>query len=239
MAVGERLGGFRTVPFAAEREWEVEGVPVLSAKARVPRPGPAADRVSRRIERFYRLQCRAFLRYCERCLLPQAAAEYRAALEASRPLPAFRAELDYQVTYDQGGLWSLYTQVREHTGPGPALVTRRGDTWDLAAGYPVPLRDFFPAGTAWKKRLLALAAEEVQRRERAGAARFREDWRNGLRRFNPQNFYLTEEGLAFFYPMYAIAPAPEGIPVFLMPYGAGVTVERDTDRREGPVLPSK
>ena len=36
--------------------------------------------------------------------------------------------------------------------------------------------------------------------------------------FPPLNFYLTEEGLAFFYPMYAIAPAVEGIPVFTVPY---------------------
>lgn len=220
--MGEGLRALRTEPFAAEREWEVEGVPVLSAAAEVPQPVPAEGRTTRRIKRFYQLQCRAFLRYCERCLLPQAAAEYRAALEASRPLPAFRAELGYRVTYNGGGLWSLYTQVRECAGAGAALLTRRGDTWDLAAGYPVPLRDFFPGGSAWKRRLLAHAAEEVERRARAGAGRWREDWRRALRRqFNPQNFYLTEEGLAYFYPMYAIAPAAEGIPVFLLPYGEG------------------
>lgn len=213
------MGEWQIRPFAAEREWTVEGVPVLWALARVPEPDPAADRTARRIRRFYRLQCRAFLRYCQRCLLPQAAAEYRAALAASRPLPAFRAELSYQVTYRQGNLLSLWTQTREETGGAP-LLTRRGDTWDLAAGYPVPLKDFFPAGTAWKKKLLTHAAAEAERRERAGAGRWREDWRRQLRRrFNPQNFYLTEEGLALFYPMYAVAPASEGVPVFTVPYG--------------------
>lgn len=226
--MGERLEALKTEPFAAEREWTVEGVPVLSAAAQVPEP-MGEGRTARRIRRFYQLQCRSFLRYCERCLLPQAAAEYRAALELSRPLPAFRAELDYRVTYGRGGLWSLYSQVRESLGPGPALLTRRGDTWDLAAGYPVPLRDFFPAGAAWKKRLLARAEEEIRRRERAGAARWREDWRRQLRRrFNPQNFYLTEEGLAYFWPMYALAPGPVGIPVFLLPYGEGMKPERET-----------
>ena len=224
--MGERLEALETVPFAAEREWEVEGVPVLSASAQVPEPVDTG-RTARRIKRFYRLQCRSFLRYCEKCLLPQAAAEYRAALEASRPLPSFQAELTYQVTWNQGGLWSLYTQVREAPGPGPALLTRRGDTWDLAAGYPVPLKDFFPAGTAWKKRLLAQAAAEAERRERAGAGRWREDWRRQLRRrFNPPSFYLTEEGLACFWPMYAIAPASEGVPVFVLPYGPEGPPER-------------
>ncbi len=228
--MGERLEALKTEPFAAEREWTVEGVPVLTAEVQVPQP-LGKDRTARRIKRFYQLQCRSFLRYCERCLLPQAAAEYRSALEASRPLPAFRAELGCRVTYNEGGLWSLYTQARETLGPGPALLTRRGDTWDLAAGYPVPLRDFFPAGTAWKKRLFSQAEEEARRRERAGAVRWREDWRRQLRRrFNPQNFYLTEEGLAFFWPMYALAPAAEGIPVFLLPYGDGVSPER---REEG------
>lgn len=217
--MGERLESLRTEPFAAEREWEVDGVPVLRAAAEVPWPAEAKDRTSRRIRRFYQLQCRAFLRYCERCLFPQAAAEYRSALEASRPLPEFRAELGYRVTYNKGGLWSLYTESRETLG-GPALVTRRGDTWDLAAGYPIPLKDFFPAGTGWKKLLLTRAAAEVERRERAGAGRWRENWRRELRRrFNPQNFYLTEEGLAYFWPMYAIAPASEGVPVFQLPYG--------------------
>ena len=60
------------------------------------------------------------------------------------------------------------------------------------------------------------------RQETAGISRYHEGVRRLLRRhFNPQNFYLTAEGLSFFYPMYAIAPAMEGIPVFTLPYGQG------------------
>ena len=211
---------FQTEAFTAERVWEVEGIPALTAEVSLPRPEPLSDRVSRRIHRYYQAQCRAFLRYCESWLLPQAAAEYQAALASSGPLPEFKAELSYQVTYQQDGLWSLYTQSKEDTGPGPVFVTRRGDTWDLREGYPVPLRDFFPKGMGWKKRLLSLAAEEIDRRTRAGMGQYHPEWRQALRRhFNPQNYYLTEEGLAFFYPMYALAPASQGISVFLLPYG--------------------
>ena len=50
-------------------------------------------------------------------------------------------------------------------------------------------------------------------------ARYHDNWRQLLRRqFNAQNYYLTEDGLAFFYPMYAIAPSAEGVPVFTLPY---------------------
>ena len=131
-----------------------------------------------------------------------------------------RAELGYRVTYNEGGLWSLYTQSREHTLPGPALLTRRGDTWDLTTGYPVPLSAFFPVRSSWRKQLLSLAAEEIQRQERAGISRYDPDWRKKLRRrFNSRNYYLTEEGLTYFFPMYAIAPAAEAIPAFTLPYG--------------------
>lgn len=210
-------------PFAAEREWTVEGIPVLSATVSVPQPVPAADRTARRIRRYYQLQCRSYLRYCEKWLLPQAETEYRAALAASAPLPKFQASLSYRITYQDERFLSLYTQSREITVPGQTQLTRRGDTWDLAAGYPVPLSSFFPPRSSWKRQLLETAAEEIRRQEHAGIARYHEKWPRELRRrFNTQNFYLTEEGLAFFYPMYALAPSAEGIPTFVVPYGRGV-----------------
>ena len=155
--------------------------------------------------------------------------EYRAALAASLPLPHLRAELTYQVTYNDGGLWSLYTQSRESGFSGRPTLLRHGDTWDLTSGYPVPLSAFFPRRSGWKRRLMEAAEAEIQRQETAGISRYHEGVRRLLRRhFNPQNFYLTAEGLSLFYPMYAIAPAMEGIPVFTLPYGQG-----------GPALPAR
>ena len=217
-----------TEPFTARREWTVEGVPVLEASVSLPMPVSTREAVTRRIRRYYQLQCRSYLRYCETILLPLAAAEYHTALENSAPLPLFRAELTYCVTYNEGGLWSLYTQSRESTLPGRTLLTRRGDTWDLAAGYPTPLSAFFQSRSGWKKRLLQLAAEDICRQEASGMARYREDWRRRLRRsFNSRNYYLTSSGLSFFFPMYALAPVVEGIPTFTVPY-------RETAEKERP-----
>lgn len=205
-------------PLTAEREWVSDGMVVLHASVRVPRPVPSTGGVFRRVRRYYQLQSQAFFRYCQWELLPQAAAEYAAALACSRPLPDFHAELDYHVTYNEGGFWSLYTQSRE-IWPGGTLLVRRGDTWDLGAGYPVPAAKFFSGAGPLRKALLSAAETEIQRRQAAGAGLWREDWRRGLRRFyNPDNYYLTEDGFAFFYPMLSIAPASAGIPVFTLPY---------------------
>lgn len=220
--IKKNLTQLHTEPLSAEREWTVDGIPVLSAEATLPQPDPpkqGMDSTARRIRRYYRLQNRSFLRYCESWLFPQAAAEYRAALANSAPLPHFHAELTYQVTYNEGGFWSLYTQSREWGGQEAAFITRRGDTWDLAAGYPVGISAFFPPHSGWKRLLLHTASDEIQRREAAGVTRYREDWRRQLRRqFNPQNFYLTSEGLTFFYPMCALTPQQAGIPTFTLPF---------------------
>ena len=224
----ESLTQLSTEAMTTEREWTVEEIPVLTAAVSLPEPVPAADRISRRIRRYYQLQCRSFLRYCEAYLLPLAAAEYRAALAASQPLPRLHAELTYQVTYNEGGLWSLYTQSREQGPGGQTALLRRGDTWDLASGYPVALSALFPRRSGWRRRLLEAVEAEAAQRTAAGVSQYHEGVRRRLRQyFNPQNFYLTGAGLAVFYPMYAIAPAMEGIPVFTIPYGRG-----------GPALPA-
>jgi len=223
------MTAMETQPAVTEREWTVEGVTVLTARVELPQPVSSKDRTSRRIGRYYRAQGRAFLRYCEKWLLPQAKEACRAALENSTPLPVFRGEVYYRETYNCGGLWSLYTQSKEVIGQGKTLLCRRGDTWDLAEGFPVSMQSFFPAGLKWKRHLLMLAEKEMKRQECSGISKYYENKRKALRRqFNSRNFYLTEEGLTFFYAMHAIGPAAEGIPVFVLPYGqAGLQIQDD------------
>lgn len=229
--VGRQRSHLETKEFTTERVWTVEDIPVLQASVTLPEPVQAEDGCTRRIRRFYHLQRRAFLRYCNLWLYPQAVAEYQDALAASRALPLFQAALTYRVTWNEGGFWSLYTQQREQTGQ--TLLRRWGDTWDLREGYPVPMAVFFPARHGWKRQLLQLAAEEIQRQEAAGVAQYHEAWRRELRKhFDPKNYYLTEEGLSFFYPMFAIAPAAEQIPAFLVPGGtAGLVLP--AEQKEG------
>jgi len=215
-------------PFVTEREWAVEGIPVLTAAISVPEP-TAADRLSRRIRRYYQMQMKAYLHYCEKWLLPQAKAEYDAALSVSAPLPCYSAKLDYCITYQEQGLLSLYTQSTEKTHQ--TVLTRRGDTWDMNTGYPVPLSDFFVPKSSWRKKLLQLAAEEIERLKRAGFPYDRANRYQLARTFNSQNYYLTAEGLVFFFPMYAIAAASVGIPAFVLPYDAEI-LKRPPSRKK-------
>ena len=209
-----------TKEHSIRRIWTADEIPVLEATVSLPEPQQVSEASTRRIRRYYRLQSRAFLRYCETQLYPQAAAACRAALSVSAPLPCFRAEMTYQVTRNGQGLWSLYTQLRESTDRSRLHLRRWGDTWDLHSGYLLPLSTFFPPHFPRKSFLIALAEDAIHRQEAAGIARYHDNYRRALRKhFNARNYYLTDAGLIFFYPMYAIAPAEEHIPVFCVPTG--------------------
>lgn len=213
------LPQLHTEPFVLQRDWDADGIPILSVSISLPRPTVTGSGVSRRIRRFYELQARSYLRYCERWLLPEAITEHHAALSSSSPLPHLHASLSYCVTYNENGFWSLYTQSCEPDTSGHPLFFRHGDTWDLASGYPVSLSSFFPSRSRWKTQLLKLAAQEIEHQESLGISSYHQEWRKELRRrFNQRNFYLTPEGLVFFFPMYSIAPAVERLPTFLVPY---------------------
>lgn len=217
----EHLTELQTESITAERIWTVDDIPVLTAATSLPQPSQVHGHVSRRIRRYYQAQGQAFFHYCQHILLPLAKAEYQTALAASAPLPCFHAELYYQITWNENGLWSLYTESQERIGSSPTLRIRHGDTWDLSTGYPVTLSSRFQPKVRWKKVILTAVAAEIEQQERCGIAQYHVNWRHLLRRrLNSRNFFLTSEGLAFFYPMYAIAPTAEGIPTFVLKYDA-------------------
>ena len=219
-------------PFCIEREWESEGIPILSATVSIPHSTASKNRISRRITRFYHLQAHAFLRYCEHWLLPKATAQHQAAISSSAPLPHMHVQLNYQITYLENALWSLYTQSCEPDASGETLYFRHGDTWDLSTGYPVTLSSFFPPRTRWKTHLLALVAQQIQAQEHTGTTRYYPEWHKLLRRhFNPRNYYLTPKGIIIFFPMCAIAPPSEEIPTFLLPYSENLILPFEVHKK--------
>ena len=199
-----------------EKEWDFEGLPVL--KARIKLYLPPNEKPWRRIRSYYALQKRYFLKYCEAELLPWARSETRVALENSAPTPYFQAELYAHETERSGKIWSLYIEERETGTPDGEFVRRWGDTWDMTTGFAVPLSSLFPARSHWKACMIDAARNEIARQERRGEAKYHPGYEKLLKKYwNPRNFYIMPEHIAYFFPMYAIAPAVEKTPVFYLP----------------------
>ena len=225
--MGRELLRLSDTPLHMEKTWESGGVTVLCAEVTLPRCEERSRR-ARRFDRYYRQYARAYFQYCAAELFPRAAALMRTAMERSAPWECARATLGYRVTLAQGGILSLYTEGREVQLP-PRLTLRRAETWDLHTARLLPLADFFPPKAAVKRRLVRAARETAAAQLDAETAAYDPNYRITLRRaFSNRNFYLAADGLHWFYPMYSVAPAAEGIPDFSLPYGEA-----------GPFLPSE
>jgi len=198
-----------------EKSWDTEGITVLRASVTLPQ---FEGRRARRLNRYYRRFALSFLKYCETELFPRAAALCREKMAVSAPWSVSTATLSYAVTLENEDILSLYADAVEENLP-PRLTIRRADTWELSSALPLPLSALFAPKFPYRRYLRRFLRAQACERAEAGAA-LHEDYRHALRTcFSERNFYLTDEGLRLFYPMYSLASAREGIVEFFLPYG--------------------
>ena len=201
-------------PVPKERVLTLEGEPVLTVSLRFPAPEGDTPPL-RRIGRCFARQARAWQARWEGPLYAMACAALTGAREQSRPFVPWTAALDFTVTRNGGGLLSLHTDAAERHGAARPLLIRSGETWDLSSGTPVPLSALFPPRAHWRRQVLAAVKAQCAGRAASGEFLFYEDWsRRAAADFDPDNFYLTEDGIVVFYPLHTLCPAAEGIPEF-------------------------
>lgn len=202
-------------PALTDTSYCEDGFPLLTADAQLPQ---IAGRGARRFHRYYDTCAAAFESWCRHKIFPQAQLLYHQALRNALPPPQWHAALQTVITFHEGNLLSLYTEATL-IGTPQRVVIRRADTWDLRRALPVTVAECFPARAPWRSFLLQQAAQQIEQQEAQGIAAYDPLWSKKLRRYlRPQQFYLTQEGLCFFFSMHTIAPAVEGIPTFCLPY---------------------
>ena len=213
-------------PLERQRQWQWEEIPILELRLSVPHC-VSDDRRIRRINRYYESFARSCEQYAHRFLFPAATEVFAAAL-AENHCPAmwhFHAAFSTQLLSQT--LWSLTLETEEMTGSTPYRC-RYADTWDLRSGYPLSLAEFFPAEPLYRRRLKAHARDTLLSRQAQGAA-LHENWKHRLiSAWNKENFYLNNDGLHWFYPMYALGGEALGIPDFFLPW----------DNEKNPRLPA-
>lgn len=198
-----------------------QDTPLLTVTTQVPQ-SIAPHPMARRFDRYYQAQRRAYIHFATQELLPLARQAWQETQESAALFRPFTATLSHTVTYQEGTLLSLYTQTKDNLPPA-TTYHRRGDTWDVSSRFLLPITAFMPRKTGYKNALAIVALAQIQALQDQGVAQFHPQVGKSMlkRRFNPHNYYLRPDGLCFFYPMYAIAPAVEQIPVFLYPLEEG------------------
>ena len=137
----------------------------------------------------------------------------------------WRASLSYEVTFWEPPLISIRINIQEQGPVTPPVSLCLGEVWDCSSGYPCSLRTFLPAKPyQWKKHLTAQLQEQAQQRLDSGESLLNPNCLSVLKQtFDPDRFYLTEEGVVIFYPLYALGPYGEGIPTFTVPYSTKIS----------------
>ena len=205
-----------------ERLFCAEDIPLLTAQVSLP----YTENNNGRFNRYYRIFQQKFEQYCSKEVFPRAEAAYFRAKEEAGAIPQWRSEVKSTITLEKDGILSLFCDTIV-TGTPQRQVRRQGDTWDMTRGLFLQLSDCFPARAPWKARLLEHAEKVIESEEKAGLSHYHDGWRSKLRSsFHAHRFYLSEEGLHFFFPFGSLAAGE--ISDFLLPFS----------EKNGPFLPN-
>lgn len=93
------------------------------------------------------------------------------------------------------------------------------DNFDYTTGLRLTAEDVFSVPEdIYRTRILDEILKQI---EKNGAENYFEEYREYLPQiFNPDQFYLTEEGIVYYFQPYDIAPYAAGVPSFLIPFSA-------------------
>jgi hypothetical protein len=130
---------------AWERDYLWEGLPLLHCACVLPQT-KEPSRSARRMERYWRHWEKQLLvwleEYYARCCV--LACE---ALEQSKPLPLYRAEISYKIAYQDDHLLSLLLTIRT-----AGKVRRIPELWELRHGTPVNCRKLLSRSARRKRK---------------------------------------------------------------------------------------
>lgn len=172
-----------------------------------------------KMNRYYRDKAYEYERYYKSVLFHMAVEQYKYDIENGYPVREFDAIAEYNITYNEFCIVSLYTDEYEYTGGAHGNTIRTSQTWDLKKQRTVPLSELFRIQFGYRAYIFKIIAQEIQKDPDI----YFPDWEKLIvQTFNEDSFYATAEGIVIYYQQYDIAPYSSGIREFLIPYNINV-----------------
>lgn len=197
-------------------------IPLLDAEITMPVfEGLRLTRAEKRLNGYYALYQKTVERRSKVTLFRRAKKAHALAMKENRSSSPCRLTLSHTVVLEQDGVLSLLRDHSETHGGAKGVSLRSSDNWNMYDGFPLTLESLLPKGKkSFKAVFAALRAGFEGRQAREGAVFF--DKLSSLirRRFRPDNYFLTPEGIGFFFQAGEVAPVSEGVRSAVIPYRA-------------------
>lgn len=199
-----------------------ENKPILELKISYPQiMGPLSQKSEYRFNDYYCKQARNLNRQARTEFYHRASEEARIAGEQ---------EYDFTLhslirTFTTMRLNSRYTSVvfdrYQYSGGTHGTTVRIGNTWDFSTGTQVPLSYFFYKNSPYRNVILKLIREQIEQlKKREEILFFENPLRNARQCFSEANYYLTNDAVVIFYPLYTLAPYYAGILTYKIPFNS-------------------
>lgn len=151
--------------------------------------------------------------YCESILYQEAV---HALLEGSKAFPYERI-VTLTLTLQTDHIISFYQDDYLYTGGANGQTTRIAQTIQTKTGDILHLCDFMKNKTHYVSCIQNDIIQQIKSSQ--NVHNYFENYASLVKTiFQPQNFYLTSEGIVVFFALYDIVPHSTGIPTFLIPY---------------------
>lgn len=168
------------------------------------------EAVCQKLNSFYGDTEKEFWDFCKKRYAPALARQEDDRFEARS------ASMNWYLTFENGKLLSILTDISVFDGTR-RHVRRYAHTWDLFDCVPIAARKAFDTGSAAKRRCIHLICEKIRRKE--GGLPFDKNAEStAARYFDFDRYYLTPNGVAFYYKNGLLFPSDSRCPAFVIPY---------------------
>jgi hypothetical protein len=212
-----------------------DGTLLLEAKITVPQlENPENMEGIAAINRYYEEFAKEFMAYAVGKGRLGAQEERDSAREAGFDFHTHRYESAAEIYYNGNNLLSVLRTDFEFTGGAHPMHYRSAATFDITTGEKLGLADILGGSTEEAlERVFDLVQAQIEEREGSSGFYYNESYREDLRAYyGEEDFYLTGDGLAFYYQLYALAPYAAGFPEFKMPYAGASPLAREIPPQE-------
>lgn len=197
-------------------ELSYNGIALLNYKIEYPEFSSSFYRLPlKAINMFYKVKAMTFQKRCETTLFNSAVEQYKKDLENNFPVRVFDAEMTFNVTYLSSGVLSLYFDKYEYAGGAHGSTERDSQTFNLFRYSPIKLNQIITCQQDYRAYILNEVRKQIEKEKNIYFENYNELI---AETFNPNNFYLTPNGVVIYYQQYDIAPYSSGIREFLIPY---------------------